>query len=185
MTRTRIFSSTLGSSPNHSSQNAAGAFADHLGDLGLELLRERLVVERDDVVGLVEIGCERLDLFPRADGVWRVLDGGGGFLELQTRSAIDSPRSTASRIATPRRGRSSRKCVTRNPRGRIVGAASISCAERYAGGQNARAPSTAGRRRGTRVGRRSRAPRAGVRRCLAEHEVATAPPMIGATVSAV
>ena len=60
----------------------ARALADHLGDLGLELARQRLGVQRDDVVGAIEIRGERLGLVPRADRVWRMLDGGGGFLQL-------------------------------------------------------------------------------------------------------
>jgi hypothetical protein len=61
----------------------AGALADHLRHLRLDLARERVVVERDDVVGAVEVGRHGLDLFPRAHRVRRVFDGGGGFLELR------------------------------------------------------------------------------------------------------
>ena len=47
----------------------AGAFADHLGDLRLDGRSERFVVQRDDLVGLVEVGREGLDLFPCAHRV--------------------------------------------------------------------------------------------------------------------
>ncbi|TMQ15852.1 MAG: hypothetical protein E6J91_12750 [Deltaproteobacteria bacterium] len=61
----------------------AGALADHLGDLGLEVTREGLVVQGHDVVGSIELGRERLGVFPRAHGVRRMSDSGGGFLKLR------------------------------------------------------------------------------------------------------
>jgi len=60
-----------------------GALADHLGDLGLEVAAERRIVELDHIVGSLEIIGESLGFFPCAHGVRRMLDGGGGFLELR------------------------------------------------------------------------------------------------------
>ena len=59
----------------------AGAFADHLRDLRLELTRKSFAIERDDVVGLVEFRSEGFGFFPRTHCVRRVLDFGFGFRE--------------------------------------------------------------------------------------------------------
>ncbi len=75
---------------------ARRALADHLGDLRFECCGQRLAVQRDDVVGLVELGGEGFGVFPRAHRVRRMLDGGSGFREPRQ---IDHglPRSSGSR----------------------------------------------------------------------------------------
>ncbi len=47
----------------------ARALTDHLGDLRLDGRSERFIIERDDLVGLIEVGREGLDLFPGAHRV--------------------------------------------------------------------------------------------------------------------
>ena len=58
-----------------------GAIADHLGDLRFEVCRQRLAIQRHDIVGTVELRGELLHLFPRADAVRRMFDGSSSFLQ--------------------------------------------------------------------------------------------------------
>ena len=77
----------------------AGALADHLGHLRFDRASERFVVERHDLVGLVEIGCETFDFLPRRHRVWRVTNRSGSFLELNEVGHADSERQTSTRRA--------------------------------------------------------------------------------------
>jgi hypothetical protein len=97
---------------------AARALADHLGDLGLECLGERLAVQGDDVVWFVELAGERFRFLPRAHGVRRVFDFGSGFRESR-QIGHWAPRSERLRDRDPSDAR--RKIVTRRPLRKIGG----------------------------------------------------------------